>query len=343
LAGAKVLLVEDNEINQELASELLAGAGVVVTIANHGEEALEILERETFDGVLMDCQMPVMDGYDATRAIRAQDQFKTLPVIAMTANVMSGDRDKVLEAGMNDLIGKPINVGDMFTTMAKWITPSEPLAEPSAEAQPEGVTTPDEAIPELPGIDTRIGLATTLNNLKLYRKLLGKFRDSQGDFDTQFRSAQQDADPEAATRCAHTLKGVAGSIGAEAVQETASALEAACIEERASLEIDPLLEQVCAALAPVIAGLDVLSQPVAETAEGREFDLAIVKPMLAQLRELLERDDADAQNVLDELEPLIAGTLHAGSFKRLGDSLGSYDFGEALEILGELERNLAES
>jgi len=117
LAGAKILLVEDNEINQELACELLANAGIIVTIANDGQEALDILSQESFDGVLMDCQMPVMDGYTATTKIRNQEQFKQLAVIAMTANVMSGDREKALSAGMNDLIGKPINVGDMFTTI----------------------------------------------------------------------------------------------------------------------------------------------------------------------------------------------------------------------------------
>jgi polar amino acid transport system substrate-binding protein len=291
----------------------------------------------------MDCQMPVMNGYDATVAIREKEQFKALPVIAMTANVMSGDRDKVLEAGMNDLIGKPINVGDMFKTMAKWITPSEPLqvAQQSEATEPE---IKEAALGELPGIDIRIGLATTQNNLKLYRKLLLKFRASQCDFEKQFRIAQHDSDPDAATRCAHTVKGVAGNIAAKAVQEAAQALETACMEDnKEPHEIDVLLEQVCSALAPVIAGLDAIDQPAAETSERREFDLATAKPLLAQLRELLEDDDTDAQDVYEELESLLAGTVHANRFKRLGDSLGSYDFEEARRMLGEIDRNLADS
>ncbi|MES2951800.1 MAG: PAS domain S-box protein [Pseudomonadota bacterium] len=124
LAGARVLLVEDNEMNQELALELLANAGVEVVLANHGQEALDILVKDnTFDGVLMDCQMPVMDGYAATRAIRSNPRFKDLPIIAMTANAMAGDREKVLEAGMWDHIAKPLNVAEMFATIAKWIKP----------------------------------------------------------------------------------------------------------------------------------------------------------------------------------------------------------------------------
>ena len=138
LKGAKVLLVEDNEINQELALELLAINGIIAELATNGQEALDLLDKSNFDGVLMDCQMPVMDGYEATRQIRMQDKYRELPVIAMTANVMSGDREKVLSAGMNDHIGKPLNVNDMFNTMAKWIKPSQvpseqPRETPSAE------------------------------------------------------------------------------------------------------------------------------------------------------------------------------------------------------------------
>ena len=122
LEGAKVLLVEDNELNQEIMRELLIRAGITVNIANNGEEALLLLEKMPFDGVLMDCQMPVMDGYDAARLIRKQKKFKNLPILALTANTMKGDKEKVIAAGMNDHIAKPISPNAMFTTMAKWIT-----------------------------------------------------------------------------------------------------------------------------------------------------------------------------------------------------------------------------
>ena len=124
LAGAKVLLVEDNPFNQELASDLLESAQIVVKLAANGREAIDVLARESFDAVLMDCQMPVMDGYEATRELRLDPRWRELPIIAMTANAMVGDREKVMEAGMNDHIAKPIKVVEMFATLARWIRPA---------------------------------------------------------------------------------------------------------------------------------------------------------------------------------------------------------------------------
>ncbi len=126
LAGARLLLVEDNEINRELALELLAGEGISVAVAGDGQQALQMLAQEPFDAVLMDCQMPVMDGFAATRALRQQPQWRDLPVIAMTANAMAGDRQKALDAGMDDHIAKPINIDEMFATLARWVRPQRP-------------------------------------------------------------------------------------------------------------------------------------------------------------------------------------------------------------------------
>ncbi|HEB27885.1 MAG TPA: PAS domain S-box protein, partial [Porticoccus sp.] len=129
LRGAKILLVEDNEVNQVLAMHVLKSNGLIPTLANNGQEALEILENQDFDGVLMDCQMPVMDGYAATQEIRQQEKYRELPVLAMTANAMAGDRKKVLDAGMNDHIAKPFTKVELFTTMAKWVKPNTPMTE----------------------------------------------------------------------------------------------------------------------------------------------------------------------------------------------------------------------
>jgi CheY-like chemotaxis protein len=123
LVGARILLVEDNALNQELAVALLSGAGIEVTVAGDGRQALDLIARERFDAVLMDCQMPQMDGYEATRLLRLQPLLQELPIIAMTANVMSGDRERAIAAGMNDHVAKPINVDDLFATLARWIRP----------------------------------------------------------------------------------------------------------------------------------------------------------------------------------------------------------------------------
>jgi CheY-like chemotaxis protein len=123
MVGARILLVEDNALNQELAVALLSGAGIEVTLAGDGRQALDRIARERFDAVLMDCQMPQMDGYEATRLLRLQPLLQELPIIAMTANVMSGDRERAIAAGMNDHVAKPINVDDLFATLARWIRP----------------------------------------------------------------------------------------------------------------------------------------------------------------------------------------------------------------------------
>ncbi|WP_459946583.1 PAS domain-containing hybrid sensor histidine kinase/response regulator [Desulfocastanea catecholica] len=256
LRGARVLLVEDNKINQELAVELLTANGIIAEVANDGQEALELLEKEQFDGVLMDCQMPVMDGYEATRRLRRQERFKDLPVLAMTANAMVGDRERALAAGMDDHIAKPINVHNMFTTMARWITPSLPL-KPLPPADPvKAVTEAD--IPVLPGIDTAAGLARCMGDRRLYRKILQTFHDDKIDFANHFRKAQASDDPQAAARRAHSLKGAAGTVGATAVQNAAEALESGCLEEAGKEQIDQLLNAVVSELSPALAALQAL-------------------------------------------------------------------------------------
>jgi len=339
LRGAKVLLVEDNEINQELALELLTTNGVIASVANDGQEALTMLGKADFDGVLMDCQMPVMDGYEATREIRKQEKYKDLPVIAMTANVMAGDREKVLDAGMNDHIAKPINVREMFTTMAKWITPTHMSEVTAAAGTDEAVT--EEEIPDMPGIDTAAGLATSQGNQKLYRKLLVKFRDHHGDFEAEFRAAQSGDDPEAAERCAHTLKGVAGNVGAKGVQETALALESACREKQAAEEIERVLNNAVSVLTPVLQGLAALDRTGSKaTAGDGAVDPEKLNSLLNQLRTLLEEDDADAANVLETLQEQPGVEVHMDALKELADAVDEYDFDGAIKVLDQLSAAL---
>jgi PAS domain S-box-containing protein len=247
LAGVRVLLVEDNLINQEVARELLDRAEIIVRVANDGREALEALARERFDCVLMDCQMPVMDGYAATRALREQPQWRDLPVIAMTANAMVGDREKVLLAGMNDHIAKPIHVDEMFATLARWVRPAAPNVRDG-----------------FPGIESRIALAGVMGDEQLYRRLLCMFRDREASFASRFQAAWAVRDMRMATRMAHDLKSVAATLGAHAVREAAEALERACSNGAASADFDTLLSEVNRHLDPVIAGLRSLEPGTAQ-------------------------------------------------------------------------------
>jgi len=251
LSGVRILLVEDNAINRELALDVLSRAGVVVSTACDGQEALDMLGRQRFDGVLMDCQMPVMDGYAATRALRLQPGLQDLPVIAMTANTMVGDREKALASGMNDHIAKPIKVDDMFATLVRWVHHAANASSGSAGAVNADASA--DPLAALPGIDTRAGLAAMMGNDVLYRRLLGMFCEGQADFPARFNAARAAGDMAVATRMAHDLKSVAAALGVYTVHQEAAALERACL--LASGDIDALAQDVAQLLDPVIKGL----------------------------------------------------------------------------------------
>ncbi len=260
LSGARVLLVEDNAINRELALDLLSQAGIVVSVACDGKEALDLLARQGFDCVLMDCQMPVMDGYAATRALRQQPQLKDLPVIAMTANAMVGDREKVLEAGMNDHIAKPIKIDEAFATIARWVRPAARSAPESTSAGQAGAQ-PDP-LAGLPGVDVETGLDAMNGNRTLYTHLLRMFRDSEEDFPVRFDAACAAGDAAAAQRMAHDLKSIAGSLAMHEMQHAATALEDACANGAGPARIDAQARKVARLLEPVIVGLRTLGADV---------------------------------------------------------------------------------
>jgi signal transduction histidine kinase/CheY-like chemotaxis protein len=253
LAGARILLVEDNVFNQELAQDLLSRADLEVRVAADGREALRMLSDEAFDGVLMDCQMPVMDGFEATRALRQDPRWEQLPVIAMTANAMVGDREKVIAAGMNDHIAKPINVDQMFAVLSRWVRPRQEVS--AVSSFPSSAPAPAPSLDSLPGIDSRAALQALGGDERIYRRLLGRFLDTQAGFPQKFLATCAGSDPEAAHRMAHDLKGVAATAGAFELAKAASALEGACGDHRPAAEIEALTEAVAQQMTPVMEGL----------------------------------------------------------------------------------------
>ena len=339
IAGARILLVEDNELNQELATELLEGNGLIVELAKNGLEALEKLELTDFDGVLMDLQMPIMDGFEATHRIRQQEKYKDLVVIAMTANAMAGDKEKVLAGGMNDHIAKPINVNDMFATIAKWISPKKP--QKPVNYLPKIVSEKFISLPNVAEINIDIGLKSTNGDRKLYHKLLIKFYESNTDFSASLMQALKSDDKQAPKRLAHTLKGMAGTIGAKDVEKTAGALELACEHSTSASDIRVLEDAINIALVPVLQGLSELTfenLPV-KTSE-KALDLILATEILQRLRALVEEDDAEATFVIEELNDLAGITKYSGLLKKLTKAVDSYDFDEALELLVKLEKSV---
>jgi len=233
IQGARVLLVEDNEINQQVAKEILEGAGLNVIVANNGQEAVDAVKTNAYDAVLMDVQMPVKDGYTATREIRnLKSETRNVPIIAMTAHAMAGDEDKSLQAGMNGHVTKPIDPDQLFAALQKWIEPNEKRVrgqQPEISGKgPEAaqVLAEEEKFPEyLPGFDLSDGLKRLRGKKKLYRKLLLNFASDYCGSANDIRIALEAKDFERAHSLVHNLKGLAGNLAASGLQASAVNLE----------------------------------------------------------------------------------------------------------------------
>jgi CheY-like chemotaxis protein len=341
--GARILVVEDNEINQQVACELLEQAGFLVEVANHGQEAISMLDAGPYDCVLMDVQMPVMDGYTATGKIREDDRFQKLPILAMTANATVEDRHKAEEAGMNDHIAKPIDPQVLFAALLQWIEPGERELPESLQA-PRESSPQEETLPELPGIDTEAGLARMAGNIRSYRKLLNKFVANQQGAIGEIRSAFREGDHEGTVRLAHTLKGVAGTVGASALQESAASLEVALkgqpeeVPEAQITHTEAELDRTLSVLQAVAT-----AEPLSGSGDGGGGVPADLSPRLQGLLEKLEQYDSEADDVLEEILGQVAGTPLADPLRALKKRVGEYDFEGAAEDLKELVASLDES
>jgi CheY-like chemotaxis protein len=253
IRGARVLLVEDNDLNQQVALELLRDAGFVVDLAEDGQIALDKLATADYDIVLMDMQMPVMDGVTATVAMRLNPRWQGLPVVAMTANAMQADRERCLAAGMNDHIAKPIEPDDLWKTLLKWVKPRHPSSAP----EPKSKTVDDLAfLPEIEGLDSFNGLRRVLGKKALYESMLRKFIIGQKFVVAAITRELQENSLEGAERLAHTLKGVAGSIGATDVASLATQIESALNERQPHPQIEAYLQQLAVPLDHLIRQLE---------------------------------------------------------------------------------------
>ncbi|MGC1634319.1 MAG: response regulator, partial [Candidatus Acidiferrales bacterium] len=232
IRGARVLLVEDNELNREVALGLLEDAHLAIDTAENGQIAVQMVAEHNYDLVLMDMQMPVMDGLAATRAIRLKPTFHLLPIIAMTANVMESDRDKCTEAGMNDHLAKPIDPQALFAALLRWIKPRGELGADAprdttvaADHLPEPTGSPEATPFLIAGVDTQSALRRTGGNPKRYEMLLRKFAESANV--EEIRGGYASGDTATAARAAHSMKGAASNLGATAVANAAAEVETA--------------------------------------------------------------------------------------------------------------------
>jgi two-component system, sensor histidine kinase and response regulator len=235
ISGAKILLVEDNLLNKELAFELLTNNHILVTIANNGLEVVDLVRNNTFDAILMDVQMPVMDGYTATRKIR---EFNTnITIIAMTANAMVSDHEQALDAGMNDYISKPINVKEMFSTIAKWVEIEQKHSHNSIQkkVKNKALNKTQHLFNEVQYIDYENAIIRIDNDIELYLTVLETFKNDHTNDIEKFIQFLDNSDFDSAILCIHTLKGVAGNVGATLVFQASNKLELClknCLENK---------------------------------------------------------------------------------------------------------------
>ena len=347
LAGARVLLVEDNEINQLVACELLRGVGFSVDVADNGQIGLNRVqarhaEAQPYDIVLMDMQMPVMDGITASRLLRQSFSAQALPIVAMTANAMQVDKDRCLAAGMNGYVSKPINPEELWRALRTWIRPRSgmgvtqqfvQLTAPVPQQHLDGVL---KALQGIQGLDAQRGLSLSNHNASLYVAMLGKFVKSQEHSIEDIRQALVDSDAGRAERLAHTLKGLSASMGAQPLQQSMSDLEQALHEGRDAATLARLIEPASAQLQTLVKdlratpGLQVEPSPIAKL-ELTPAQRLEVQAVVQSLRNLLEQDDSEVQALWESH----AQALHCAlpQAQALEQAIQGFEFEEALRLI----------
>ena len=343
IEGAKVLVAEDNTINQILAEDLLTQAGLGVVIAENGKEAVERAENVKFDAILMDLQMPEMDGFEATRTILEKQSGNHPPIIAMTANAMAGDRERCLAVGMVDHIAKPIDPKVLFDTLLKWIPTSEsgPRMIESEKGMDKIVSLPSD----LAGIDIDVGIKRTNGNQNLYITLLRHFVNDHGKDNQVIAQAVIQNDLPLAQRTAHTLKGVAGGIGAQALYDSSQKVETALKENQLS-RVEPLMKDLGRDLTQVVEDLEkkIMAPSLDDTDEISRvpIDMEKLNVLLGDFQRLARDMDPDMDSKAEEIHQLLH--LHGSPLKEISVALLEYaenmDFKEALETMEKLNSKL---
>ncbi|MEI6745752.1 MAG: response regulator [Methylococcaceae bacterium] len=338
IKGAAILLTEDNELNQEVACGLLEFGNFDLDIANNGQEAVDMVGVKHYDIVLMDMQMPVMDGVAATIEIRKNADLNALPIIAMTANARSEDKEKCLNAGMQDHISKPIDPEELFNALLSWIKPRDGIGEIIESEQKTDI---EKSAPEInlndllviENLDVELGLQRVLGNRTLYLNILRKYIGNQDTAVEEIRTALSAGDHSTAERLAHTIKGMSGNIGATLLQNTAAELEN-MIRSGEINNIDVKLtifsEMLNTMITKIKNGL-----PTEESHIAKTVDVSKAPEVIKQLKELLAADSSKSGALIDDNLDLLHFILGAKVFSKIDRAVKQFDLDEALEFLEE--------
>jgi PAS domain S-box-containing protein len=353
LDGLRVLLVEDNQINQQICVELLSSVAVNVTVAENGEEALRLLDGAAdnaggddgslpFDLVLMDLNMPVLDGWEATRRLRRNPRFNDLPVLAMTAHALVEERERCLALGMQEHLTKPIEPTRLYAALAHWGQRTLEADTASAAAQP-GI--PPATTPPPPGLDREGGLRRTAGNEDLYHRLLSSMANTQADAADRVAAALNEQDAPTARRIAHTVKGVAANLGATALAEAASRLENTLQAGHPSADDLDHFRSTLEETVALIRALPSTGRTLAEGhGEGEElggsgpdgpWDAAMPEPadLLEQLRTLLQAGDGEAIDLVQAHRASLQRLLGGATFRAMEGQLEHFAFEAAAAAL----------
>jgi two-component system, sensor histidine kinase and response regulator len=337
--GYKILLVEDNEINQQVAMELLTTAGFEVDLRENGLLAVQAVQENQYDIILMDIQMPVMDGLQASHEIRALGgKFSDIPILAMTAHAMVDDANKSLKAGMNAHITKPIVPDTLLTALANW---TKPKVKTMQQTKPSQIDKID--LPNLPGIDVECGLQRLQGNWEAYRRLLISFAHKQANAGEQIDTLIKQQSWSDAAALAHTLKGNCGNLCITQLFSQASAMEQFCRDENA-LAAKNLLDEFNPRLAVVIGGLIKFEQSEQKAkdndASGESLNKAETIDLLEKLIPLLDDDFVAAQSSIGDLKQSALGNDARPLLIELERASNNFDFEAAKQIVSNLKDSL---